>query len=137
MSVSTDHRYVGEGAMSHEGSSEVAYVWRAATCTPHPRPRSAHVGEIGWGIPTYTDWNAPNTGTQITESILLHFFPSSLRIFAKKFELVVDFLRPALLKALFFYPLLIEGPIFFCDLLHRRHISQYLPSNTFFFVNDI
>ena len=45
------HRYVGENAMSPEGTSEVAYLWRAPETMAHPRPKSQCAGEIGWFVP--------------------------------------------------------------------------------------
>jgi len=63
-SVNGEHRYVGEGAMSVEGSSEVDYLWRARQM-PHPRPKSHCVGEVGWGIPAYADWQPASSGRQI------------------------------------------------------------------------
>jgi len=64
VSVSPEHRYVGEGAMSVEGSSEVDYLWRAEKM-PHPRPKSHCVGEVGWGIPDYADRLPARSGRQI------------------------------------------------------------------------
>ncbi|XP_070545047.1 protein SPMIP2-like [Ptychodera flava] len=63
--VVTNDRYVGIGTMSQEGCSEAKYLYRAAPGTPHPRPRSTRVGEIGWGIPWYTDRQLLRTGMQI------------------------------------------------------------------------
>ena len=63
-----EHRYVGEGTMSPEGTSEVDYLWRAPRCTPFPRPKSSVVGEIGWGIPQYVDWNVIAKGRPIRVS---------------------------------------------------------------------
>ncbi|XP_012939618.1 uncharacterized protein C4orf45 [Aplysia californica] len=61
----TDPHQVGVGDQSTEHSGDVAYVFRPAPGTPMPRPRSCIPGEIGWGIPTLTDWATPNTGQQI------------------------------------------------------------------------
>ncbi|KAK2160752.1 hypothetical protein LSH36_127g07034 [Paralvinella palmiformis] len=60
-----EHRYVGEGTMSAEGSSQVNYLWHAPEGVPFPRSRSHKVGEVGWGIPTFVDWTTPNSGQQI------------------------------------------------------------------------
>eukprot|EP00105_Crassostrea_gigas_P019627 XP_011438177.1 PREDICTED: uncharacterized protein LOC105335786 isoform X3 [Crassostrea gigas] len=51
--------------MSVEGTSEANYLWRPATATPFPRPRTSNVGEIGWQVPQRTDWSLPITGRQI------------------------------------------------------------------------
>ena len=68
MSVEPEHRYVGIGTMSGEGTSETDYVWRAAPGTPFPRPRTAGVGEIGWAVPDRQDWDYANTSRQIMVS---------------------------------------------------------------------
>ena len=68
VTVEDEHRYVGEGTMSPEGTSDVSYLWKAPAGIPHPRPKTGFVGEVGWGIPRYTDWQALNTGAQITVS---------------------------------------------------------------------
>lgn len=65
VTVEPEHRYVGIGTMSWEGTSETDYLWRAAPSTPFPRPRSSKVGEIGWAIPAEQDWSYPNTVRQI------------------------------------------------------------------------
>ncbi|XP_002737545.1 protein SPMIP2-like [Saccoglossus kowalevskii] len=65
VNVVRDGRHVGIGTMSREGSSELKYLYRAALRTPHPRPKSSQVGEIGWGIPSYTDRRLLRTGMQI------------------------------------------------------------------------
>ncbi|XP_034311243.2 uncharacterized protein [Magallana gigas] len=65
VTVETDHRYTGIGTMSVEGTSEANYLWRPATATPFPRPRTSNVGEIGWQVPQRTDWSLPITGRQI------------------------------------------------------------------------
>lgn len=70
VSVGPEHRYVGIGTMSLEGTSEVDYIWRAAPGTPFPRPKTAGVGEIGWCVPEYQDWSYANTARQI---MLGHF----------------------------------------------------------------
>ena len=64
-----EHRYIGEGWMPVEGTSEVEYLWRAPDGTPHPRPKSRFVGEIGWGVPALMDWSSNHTGAQITVNI--------------------------------------------------------------------
>ena len=60
-----EHRFVGEGTMSLEGTSEVNYLWRPHPCVPHPPPRPGFVGEIGWSLPELNDLSAPITGHQI------------------------------------------------------------------------
>ena len=65
VTVEPEHRYVGIGTMSQEGTSEVDYLWRAAPSTNFPRPKSAGVGEIGWSVPVDQDWSYPNTARQI------------------------------------------------------------------------
>ena len=65
VAVDDEHRYVGEGTMSPEGTSEVEYLWRAPKGIPFPRPKSSCVGEIGWGVPRYTDWRPLQSGRQI------------------------------------------------------------------------
>ncbi|XP_013390094.1 uncharacterized protein LOC106158587 [Lingula anatina] len=63
--VQDEYRYVGEGTMSPLGTSEAAYLWRAPRDSPHPKPKSARVGEVGWGVPMFTDWGVPQSGRQI------------------------------------------------------------------------
>ena len=63
--VEPDHRFVGEGTMSPEGSSELSYLWRAHPCTPHPKPKSTYVGEIGWSLPELNDFNCSNNVRQV------------------------------------------------------------------------
>lgn len=70
VAVDEEHRYVGEGSMSPEGTSELDYLWRAPKFFPFPRPKSSSVGEIGWGIPQYTDWNNVLNGSQIRVSYI-------------------------------------------------------------------
>ncbi|XP_074648601.1 protein SPMIP2-like [Tubulanus polymorphus] len=65
MKIESEHRYVGEGTMSSEGTSDVSYLWRAPRSQPAPRPKTAAVGSIGWGVPWLTDWSVPQTGNQI------------------------------------------------------------------------
>ncbi|CAG2193973.1 unnamed protein product [Mytilus edulis] len=65
MTVNQEHRQVGIGTMSREGTSETDYLWRPATGTPFHRPRTSKVGEVGWGIPNSTDWKVSRTGKQI------------------------------------------------------------------------
>ena len=69
MRVANNHRYVGEGNMSEEGTSDVSYLWRAPKIMPHPRPKTACVGEIGWGIQEWADWSSPQSGMQIQVSL--------------------------------------------------------------------
>nr|CAB3227125.1 uncharacterized protein C4orf45 [Phallusia mammillata] len=65
--VEEDNRYVGIGTMSPEGTSELAYLyrpdWRNA---PSLLPKHRRVGEIGWGIPMYSDLSVLQTRKQIT-----------------------------------------------------------------------
>ncbi|XP_077999339.1 uncharacterized protein LOC144452171 [Glandiceps talaboti] len=63
--VVTHDRQVGIGTMSRESSSEAQYLLRAAPGTPHPRPKSRRVGEIGWGVPWYADRQLLGTDMQI------------------------------------------------------------------------
>ena len=49
-------------------SPQASYLWRAPSWIPHPRPKSAFVGAVGWGIPNFTDWQPPQSGQQITVS---------------------------------------------------------------------
>jgi hypothetical protein len=65
VTVEPEHRNIGIGTMSREGTSEADYIWRPATATPFPRPRTYKVGEIGWQVPQRTDWSVPSTGQQI------------------------------------------------------------------------
>ena len=65
MTIEQEHRQVGIGTMSFEGTSETDYLWRPATGTPFHRARSSKVGEVGWGVPKKTDWNVPQSGKQI------------------------------------------------------------------------
>lgn len=81
VTVETDHRYTGIGTMSVEGTSEANYLWRPATATPFPRPRTSNVGEIGWQVPKRTDWSLPITGRQII--VRIH-----ITCFSKKFLLL-------------------------------------------------
>ncbi|KAL4239403.1 hypothetical protein ACF0H5_000219 [Mactra antiquata] len=70
VTVEPEHRYVGIGTMSEEGTSETDYLWRAAPSTPFPRPKTSKVGEIGWSVPEKQDWEYSNTARQI---MLGHF----------------------------------------------------------------
>ena len=70
--VEPDHRFVGEGTMSPEGTSELSYLWRAHPCTPHPRPKSTYVGEIGWSLPELNDFNCSNNEKQVGAYFWLH-----------------------------------------------------------------
>ncbi|XP_033121347.1 uncharacterized protein C4orf45 homolog [Anneissia japonica] len=63
--VVTDDRFVGIGTMSAEGTSELKYITRASPQTPHPRPKTRWVGEIGWLIPPFKDFRAVSTRHQI------------------------------------------------------------------------
>lgn len=64
--VDAEHRYVGEGTMSPEGTSEADYLWRAPSSTPHPKSKSISVGEIGWGVNELHKWFASSqTGAQL------------------------------------------------------------------------
>ncbi|PIK36425.1 hypothetical protein BSL78_26741 [Apostichopus japonicus] len=69
--VVTDDRMVGIGTMSPEGTSELRYIWRGATGTPPPKPRSKWVGEIGWFMP-FTDIQNMRTGHQINLATFRH-----------------------------------------------------------------
>lgn len=63
--IDEEHRQVGIGKMSREATSEADYLWRPATGTPFHKSRNSKVGEVGWGVPNYSDWRAPGTGQQI------------------------------------------------------------------------
>ena len=63
--VEADHRNVGVGSRSTELSSEVNYLWRGAPNAPFPCSRGGRVGDIGWGIPFFSDWSLQRTGEQI------------------------------------------------------------------------
>ncbi|XP_069124339.1 protein SPMIP2-like isoform X1 [Argopecten irradians] len=65
VTVDQEHRHIGIGTMSAEGTGEADYIWRAGAQTPHPRPRSRMVGEVGWGVPYMTDWKMPRSGRQV------------------------------------------------------------------------
>ncbi|XP_060578056.1 protein SPMIP2-like [Ruditapes philippinarum] len=65
VTVEPEHRYVGIGTMSEEGTSETDYLWRPAPSTPFHRPRTSKVGEIGWCVPNNQDWTPANTARQI------------------------------------------------------------------------
>ncbi|CAI8033033.1 Uncharacterized protein C4orf45 homolog [Geodia barretti] len=52
-----DPRYVGHGFTSPESSSDTQYLYRSAPTCPHPAPKSARVGEVGWGVPKLTHSN--------------------------------------------------------------------------------
>lgn len=54
-SVLDPNTYVGIGTMSPEGTSDLNYLWRPSRGCPHPLPKSAKVGEVGWGLQFYTD----------------------------------------------------------------------------------
>ena len=70
--VVVDYRYIGEGTISPEGSCESGYLWRSPANTPHPRPKSRKVGEIGWGVMDNFSWfSSADTGAQIQVSSLL------------------------------------------------------------------
>lgn len=65
VTVQQEHRQIGIGTMSPEGTSETDYLWRASTATPFPRPRSTRVGEVGWGLPVMADNRITRSGRQI------------------------------------------------------------------------
>ncbi|XP_064643282.1 uncharacterized protein LOC135497345 [Lineus longissimus] len=65
MRVEDEHRYVGIGTMSPEGTSEANYLWNSPESTPHHRPRTAMVGEIGWGVTFAPDLRSLQSGKQI------------------------------------------------------------------------
>jgi hypothetical protein len=69
--VEDEHRYVGIGTMSPEGSSEINYMWNSPKNTPHQRPRTAMVGEIGWGVAFAPDWTSLDSGQQIKVSFFV------------------------------------------------------------------
>ncbi|XP_077333253.1 protein SPMIP2 isoform X2 [Lithobates pipiens] len=50
-------QYVGERMPSHESTSEVKYLCRAAPGTPAPLPKACYVGGIGWGVSEFTFLN--------------------------------------------------------------------------------
>ena len=72
--VEPEHRYVGIGTMSCEGTSETEYCWRAAPGTPFPRPRTAAIGEVGWSVPDRQDWGYANTARQIMVNVPIIMF---------------------------------------------------------------
>ena len=78
--VEPEHRYVGIGKMSSEGTSETNYVWRAAPGTPFPRPKSGGIGEIGWSVPDRQDWSYANTARQIMVSVTEGFKEVYMRV---------------------------------------------------------
>lgn len=57
--------YVGIGTMSPEGSSDLNYLWRPSKGCAFPLPKSAKVGEIGWGLQFYKDRRHLRSGHQI------------------------------------------------------------------------
>ncbi|XP_022802728.1 uncharacterized protein C4orf45 homolog isoform X2 [Stylophora pistillata] len=57
--------YVGIGTMSPEGTSDLNYLWRPSKGCTHPLPKSAKVGEIGWGLQFYKDRHHLRSGHQI------------------------------------------------------------------------
>lgn len=57
--------YVGLGTMSPEGTSNLNYLWRPSRGSSHPVAKSAKVGEIGWGLQFYTDYQLLRSGHQI------------------------------------------------------------------------
>ncbi|XP_002121517.2 protein SPMIP2 [Ciona intestinalis] len=66
VTVEEDNRYVGIGTMSPEGTSELAYLYRPDwRNSPAVLPKHKRVGEIGWGIPKYSDRSYLYTGRQI------------------------------------------------------------------------
>lgn len=67
VSVVTDHRYIGIGTMSSEGTSDLDYLYRPSSRdSPALRPKHRRVGEIGWGIPKFADRSVLHSGHQIT-----------------------------------------------------------------------
>jgi len=63
--VCEDDHYIGEGAMSTEGTSDLKYLYRPDEKDPPPiLPKYTRVGAIGWGIPSYTDWSYPQSSHQ-------------------------------------------------------------------------
>jgi len=51
--------------MSPEASSDTHYLYRAAPDCPHPPPKTARVGEVGWGVPKLSDQSLLKSGHQI------------------------------------------------------------------------
>lgn len=66
VTVRSNHRYVGIGTMSPEGTSELDYIYRPATADPPSlRPKHRRVGEIGWGIPRFSDISVTRSRQQL------------------------------------------------------------------------
>ncbi|XP_068707284.1 protein SPMIP2-like isoform X1 [Montipora foliosa] len=63
--VLNPNTYVGIGTMSPEGTSDLNYLWRPSRGCPHPVPKSAKVGGIGWGLQFYSDYQLLRSGHQI------------------------------------------------------------------------
>lgn len=50
---------------------------------PHPQPKTARVGEIGWGVPQLSDNSLLNTGHQImvrVQTLVFKHFPSTYEL---------------------------------------------------------
>ncbi|KAK6298570.1 hypothetical protein J4Q44_G00316250 [Coregonus suidteri] len=43
-------RYIGDGPLSPEGTSDLNYLCRPAPCTPPPMPKQCYIGGVGWGM---------------------------------------------------------------------------------------
>ncbi|XP_038061642.1 uncharacterized protein LOC119732262 [Patiria miniata] len=63
--VVPDYHMVGIGTMSREGTSDLKYIWRGASGSPHPVSRGKWAGEVGWLIPPFVDWKNITSGKQI------------------------------------------------------------------------
>ncbi|XP_065884621.1 protein SPMIP2-like [Dysidea avara] len=60
-----DPQWVGHGTASPESTSNLNYLCRAPKDNPPPEPKSARVGEVGWGVPRLTDYSNLKSGHQI------------------------------------------------------------------------
>eukprot|EP00794_Sanderia_malayensis_P012804 gene12804-14117_t len=58
--------FIGDRSKPVECSDNLFYIWRAARASPHPRPKSRMVGEIGWNVIGNMDRRLLGSRQQIT-----------------------------------------------------------------------
>ena len=73
--------YVGSKGKSTsvEATNSTVYLWRSSKHMPIPRPKTSHIGEVGWGVQQLADWSAPNTGHQIQVSNVVRSYTVAVK----------------------------------------------------------